>query len=263
MNNLKFNFRLKKLDMIAPFGQDAHSRLHWFGLTDGLLWIDVGSQTIYEYSAAADTFFGSCSRYNEYYIARFLEDFFHTFRYVGESIPEKLYCDLENIGKKLERWRARHEEEEDAVFDVFFDEEYCTFCEWQWNRGINSGHLIGGPDICCFRCGDKLKIMWESTFQTGGGESIWTAPKGCFELPFEEFVSAVTDFLNSFLEAMNKQIDDAVKREWGCIELDKQKLLEEREKRKVDLFRQIDLLKNTDECTNWDEIMELYEEMEK
>lgn len=263
MSDLKFNFRLKKLDKIEPFGQDVHNRLHWFGLTDGLLWIEAGSQTIYEYSEEADAFFGSCSRYNEYYIARFLEDFFHTFRYVGESIPEKLYCELDRLEERVERWRADYEEEEDAVFDSFFDEEYCEFCEWQWNRGFDSGHLIGGPEICCFRCGDKIKIMWKSTFLTGSGESIWTAPKGCFEMPFDAFVLSVTDFLNSFLEAMDQQVEEAVKRDWGSIELDKQRLLEENEERKSDLLKQVALLKDTDEYTDWDKIMALYEKMKQ
>lgn len=263
MNNLKFNFQLKELDKIQPFGDDADRSLHWFGLTDGLFWINAGTQTIYEYSEEADAFFDGCGRYNEYYIARFLEDFTHTFRYVGESIPEKLYNDIDKFSEKSEQWRRYHEEEEDAVFDLFFDEEYCAFCEWWWNRGFDSGHLIGGPDIYCFRCGDKIKILWESAFQTGSGKSIWTAPRGCFEMSFEEFISSVTDFLNSFFEAMEKQIEDAVEKEWGSIQLDKQRLILENEERKSDLFNQINLLKNNDEYTNWGRVMALYDKMEQ
>lgn len=259
---LKINFKLKKLDKIEPFGQESHRSLHWFGLTDGLLWIEVGTQTIYEYSEEANDFFGSCGRYNEYQIARFLEDFTHIFRYVGESVPEKLYQNIDRFGERSEQWRISHEEEEDALFDLFFDEEYCTLCEWWWNRGFDSGHLIGGPEIYCFRCGEKIKILWESTFQTGSGKSIWTAPKGCFEMPYEEFISSVTFFLHSFFDAMDEQVENAVKRDWGSIELDKQRLLEENEKRKSDFLGAIDLLKNTDEYTDWDKVMALYEKME-
>ncbi len=53
MNGLKINFRLQELEKVMPFGKEPHLSLHWFGLTDGLLWIDVGTQTIYEYSEAA------------------------------------------------------------------------------------------------------------------------------------------------------------------------------------------------------------------
>ncbi|MDE5590379.1 MAG: hypothetical protein K2J60_14770, partial [Acetatifactor sp.] len=49
MNNLKINFQLKELDKVKPFGEDADRSLHWFGLTDGFLWINAGTQTLYEY----------------------------------------------------------------------------------------------------------------------------------------------------------------------------------------------------------------------
>ncbi len=262
MSKLKFHFQLKELDKVEPFGEDAHRSLHWFGLTDGLLWIEAGTQTIYEYSAEANAFFGNCTRYYEYYLARFLEDFSHIFRYVGESIPEKLYHNLDKFEKRSEQWRSLHEEEEDDIFDLFFDEEYCAVCEWWWNRGFDSGHLIGGPDINFFRCGEKIKILWESTFQTGSGESIWTAPKGSFEMSYEDFTSSVAEFFDSFFEAMDKQVENAVEMEWGSIELDKQRLIEENEARKSIFAREIGLLKNSDEHTNWDKIMAIYEKME-
>lgn len=50
MNKLKINFRLQELDKIMPFGTAPDLTFHWFGLTDGYLWIDVGNRTIYEYS---------------------------------------------------------------------------------------------------------------------------------------------------------------------------------------------------------------------
>ena len=45
-NTLKINFQLQELDKVMPWG----TNMHWFGLTDGLLWINVGEQTIYEYN---------------------------------------------------------------------------------------------------------------------------------------------------------------------------------------------------------------------
>lgn len=263
MNTLKFNFQLRKLDRITPFAQEVYRSLHWFGLTDGLFWIRVGDQTIYEYSAAANDFFGSCDKYNEYNIARFMEDFFHTFRYVGESIPEELYSEIDSFAGKVEQWRKRYDMQEDDIFELFFEEEYSALSKWWYDRGFDSEYLIGGPAINCFRCGDKLKILWESTFLTGSGESIWTAPKGSLEMPYEEFILSVTEFFESFFEAMENQIDYAVKKEWGSIEIDKRRLMEENEKRKSDFLKKIDLLKNNDEYTNWDKVLTVYEKMKR
>lgn len=263
MNALKFNFKLTDLDNIMPFAQDVHRSLHWFGLTDGLFWIDIGGQTIYEYSAAAHDFFGNCDKYNEYNIARFMEDFFHTFRYVGESIPKELYDGLDTFGEKAEQWRKRYDMQEDDVFEQFFQEEYSVLSKWWFDRGFDSGYLVGGPDINCFRCGDKIKIVWESKFLTGGGESIWTASRGSYEMPYEEFILSVTDFYHSFFEAMEQRIGSAVKREWGSIEIDGKELLEENGKRKSGFLKEIDQLRDNDEYTNWDKIMMVYEKMER
>lgn len=98
MGSFKINFKLQKLNKIKPFGEKGGYSLGWFGLTDGLLWISVGGQTIYEYGKEARKRFHRCKKYNDYYLARFLEDFFKTFRYVGEPIPEKLYDNVENFG---------------------------------------------------------------------------------------------------------------------------------------------------------------------
>ncbi len=263
MSGLKINFKLKELDEIMPWGQEPHLSLHWFGLTDGLLWINAGTQTIYEYSDEAADYFGNYIRYNDYQISRFLEDFFGIFRYVGESIPEKLYNSIDELAQKTDKWNARYDEEdeEDEVYDRWFYEEYCVFCEWWWNRMFDSGHLVGGPVIGCFRCGEKIKILWESTFQTDNKKSIWTAPKGSFEMPYKEFVSSVTDFFHSFFEAMDRQVKNAVNRDWGNVELDKQRLLEENEERKSAFLKMIAQLESPNGDTDWDKIMMLYEKM--
>ncbi len=75
MSQFKISFKLQELDKIVPFGSKPNQSLHWFGLTDGLLWIDVNGQTIYEYTQEAQEYFDNQVNYNDYQIARFLEDF--------------------------------------------------------------------------------------------------------------------------------------------------------------------------------------------
>lgn len=262
MNKLKINFQLQELDKIVPWGQEPHLSLHWFGLTDGLLWIDVGTQTIYEYNEDAINYFGSSNRYNDYQICRFLEDFFHTFRYVGESIPEEMYHSLDEFDAKMEKWKECHIDEEDTVFDKFYFDEYCALGEWRWNRIFDSGHLVGGPGIGFFRCGEKIKILWESTYKLDNGNSIWTAPKGCFEMPYDEFVLSVTDFYHSFFTAMDRQVQNAVMKEWGNISLDKQRLIKENSERKSAFSKDMSFLTNSNENTDWNKVKVLYAKME-
>ncbi len=228
MQNFRILFKLKHPDEIAPFGMAPNLSLHWFGLMDGLLWIQVGEQTIYEYSEASEKYFGCFMRYNDYQLSRFMEDFFETFKYVGESIPRELHDDLEHFDAQVQVWKERRDAgltegspEEDEWFDKLYFEEYCEPMEWYWRRSFDSGHLVGGPYIGCFRCDDRIKIMWESDFFTDEGQSIWTSPKGCLEISYDEFVDSVTAFFQVFCDAMDEQVAKALRKEWGEIRLDK------------------------------------------
>jgi hypothetical protein len=55
------NFILRELDKISPWGQEPELSLHWFGLTDGDLWLTFGNETIYEYSKEAINYWGNKS----------------------------------------------------------------------------------------------------------------------------------------------------------------------------------------------------------
>ncbi len=261
MGEFKINFQLQDLDKICPWGSEENLSLHWFGLTDGQLWINVGSQTIYEYSEAARQYFACPIQYNDYQIARFLEDFSYTFRYIGESIPGYLYDEIGEFEAKTDAWKESHMDDEDAVFDLFYDNEYEPLIRWFYDRTFDSGHLVGGPLIGCFRFEDKIKLLWESTYKLENGESIWTAPAGIVEIAFEEFISSVTEFYEAFFAAMDKQVVNAVAKDWGNVLLDKKRLAEENEERRSEFFDNIQLLKKPEENTDWNKIVELYGRM--
>ena len=263
MSKLRINFHLQELDKVVPWGQEPDLRLHWFGLTDGLLWIDVGADTIYEYSQAARQYFDGSPKYNDYQISRFLEDFFGTFRYVGESIPEELYNSLEEFDDKLSAWKECYEDEEDEVYEQFYYNKYYALGEWRWDRTLNSGHLVGGPYIGCFRCGEKIKIMWESAYHLEDGNSIWTSPKGTFEMSYNEFVMAVSDFLVAFFKAMDKHVEDAVGKAWGGVKLDKVRLQKENRERREGFEQELSFLKASKQNTDWNQVMMLYSKMEE
>lgn len=258
----KINFRLQDLDKICPWGSEENPRLHWFGLTDGQLWINARNQTIYEYSEAARQYF-ACPQlaYNDYQISRFLEDFSDTFRYIGESIPESLYDEIGEFEAKTDVWKESHIEDEDEAFELFYDNEYEPLTRWFYDRTFDSGHLVGGPQIGCFRFGDKIKLLWESSYQLDNGESIWTAPMGIVEMTYAEFVSSVMEFYESFFAAMDKQVENAVAKDWGNVSLDKERLVEENEERRSEFFDNVKFLNHPQGNTSWDRIIELYGRM--
>lgn len=263
MSRFKINFELKKLEQVALWGERPNQSIHWFGLTDGLLWIDIGNQTIYEYSKEAQDYFGDCIRYVDYQISRFLEDFSFLFRYAGESIPVELYDDIEDFNNKLERWWDMHEEDDtEELFDYFLDTDYVGLTEWyNFQHTMNSGHLTGGQYISFFRCRDKIKIIWDSTYETENGKSIWTSPSGIIEISYNEFVEEVKTFFQRFYVAMDKQVENAVNKNWGSVSLDKERLIIENKERKEGFNQAISFLLRHKTHTDWECFMCLYEKM--
>lgn len=267
MSGFHIHFKLKPLDDIVPWGEEPYRSLHWFGMTDGLLWIDAGESTVYEYSDAARRQWGD-ERYNDYQISRFLEDFSDTFRYVRESVPQKYYDMAERFRHTAHEWECMQDdaEEEDDTYWQFMEEEFEPLTDWHWRRRFDSMHLVGGPVIGCFRCGEKLKFCWESDYRLDNGSSIWTAPSGAYEMPYGAFVSEVRAFYTSFFEAMDRQVALALQKDWGDVAVDKVSLAKEHAERKTGFFACVDRLTRPcapDEQTDWDKVDLVFAKMEK
>lgn len=263
MSSFKINFILNKPDKIVPWGEYPYS-LSWFALTDGLLWICAGNNKIYEYSDAAREYFGCDIRYNDYQLSRFLEDFSEIFRYIREPVPKTFYDRVGEFGELTDAWKQSHTDDPDDIFDKFYDEEYTALTEWYYNRIFDSGHLIGGPHIGCFRYEDMIKIYWESDYTLENGSSIWTSPKGVYELPYIVFIYEVYEFFSSFFSAMDEQVKNAVEMDWGAVRLDKKQLLIENADRKTGFRQKISLLtKPYNSTADWDRIMTVYKNMKR
>lgn len=267
MSGFHIHFKLKPLDDIVPWGEEPYRSLHWFGMTDGLLWIDAGESTVYEYSDAARRQWGD-ERYNDYQLSRFLEDFSDTFRYVRESVPQKYYDMAERFRHTAHEWECMQDdaEEEDDTYWQFMEEEFEPLTDWHWRRRFDSMHLVGGPVIGCFRCGEKLKFCWESDYRLDNGSSIWTAPSGAYEMPYGAFVSEVRAFYTSFFEAMDRQVALALQKDWGDVAVDKVSLAKEHAERKTGFFACVDRLISPcapDEQTDWDKVDRIFAKMEK
>lgn len=261
MSSFKIHFQLKELDKICPFGGKPTQSLSWFGLTDGLLWIEAGEHVIYEYTKEAQKYFGNPIRYNDYYLSRFLEDFSDTFRYVSELIPEELFKAVEVFRIKAKQWKDSHMDDDDDTFIQFYDNDYSKLVEWHADRSFDSGHLVGGPYIGCFRCEGRIKILWESSYKLESGNSIWTFPRGCVEIAYDEFVLSVLEFFDEFFDTMDKQVEKAISKDWGDIELDKERLIQENAERKEIFYKEASSLKKSLVKTDWAGVMDCYAKM--
>lgn len=214
--------------------------MHWFGLTDGLLWIKAGEKTIYELSYEAAEKWQLESPYNDYQLSRFLEDFSQIMPMTAVSVPERLYERCEYFGSEYEKWKNMHIDDPDEVFYRLYEEEFDPAWHWFGSRSFDSGHLREGPYISFIRCGDRIKLIWKSVHEKNSPEDfhIWKYPCGVYEMPYNCFVSAVREFFSRFFRSMDIQVEKACGMDWGGIMLDKIKLREENEQRR-DTFRHL------------------------
>lgn len=257
------HFKLKSFQEIQPVGNEPY--LSWFWLTDGDLWLQIGDYTIYEYTPEAVQYFGNKpSAYNDYFIVRFLEDFTKLFRYIGISIPKKFYdftANIEQFEENTQKWLDIYDIEEDEYPDFYFN-EYDQIRSWTYERKLTSGHLIGGPYLSFYRHKDKIRIIWETEYTLENGTELWTAKNGSHEMLFKDFVDKVEQFGQLFFSAMDKQIEEVIHYDWKDVTLDKLRLMEEHQERKLDFQQKFSYLKMPQhETNNWGEIVVLCDRM--
>lgn len=82
------------MDRVRPWGRE-NPRLHWFGLTDGWYWIELGDQELLRYSPDTLRRFrsddlGPRHPYVDYYIARLWEDLIDLPPMVMQPVPDDL-----------------------------------------------------------------------------------------------------------------------------------------------------------------------------
>lgn len=254
------NFKLKNVHQIIPAGQEPNQTLSWFWLTDGELWLDFENTIIYQYSQEALTSFEhKLSPYNEYYLVRFIEDFTKLFDKISEIIPEKFYYLTENLEEfktDSKKWLDVYDTDEN--FDYYLD-EYYKLTSWISERTLDSGHLIGGPNLSFFRTNDKVKIVWETEYILENGIILWTAKNETYEMNYFDFVNEIKKFGKNFFAEMDKQIKLALTKNFEDIQLDKQRLVEEHQERKDDFWNAFKMLQQEQiNKTNWTEIEQVY-----
>ena len=258
----RINYQLRKADQIVPWGEKEKT-LHWFGLTDGLLWINAGDAVIYEYSDAARLEFDKSIGYNDYQLARFLEDFSEILPYAAEPVPKIIYDSAEYMGEQLYAWEQIYSDKSDEeFFDKFLPELYDPLCLLYRRRTLDSLHLKGGPDIGFFRYGDRLKLFWKGEYKLKDGSSIWKYPEGVCEMDYSEFVSETERFFRSFESDMDEQVNDVLVHGIKGVIIDTDKLIKENTLRKESFSQKISALKESDiQVKPWTNELSLYDKM--
>jgi hypothetical protein len=200
-----FNFTLTPLEKVPPWGKLGDLSLHWFGLTDGIYWLGVGDEKLFEYHP--DNPWGIDSlRFVDYQIARLYEDILEMVPAILEPVSKSLQADISGDGlinylRAFDEWSEQ--ERDDAEFWELRGESMILTL----NRILDSGYLTAAPKIWLWSDGTNVHVEWDNRERLHKGKSVWSAQQGEFLLTRAAFIAEVRDFHNRLMQQMQERVD--------------------------------------------------------
>lgn len=201
-----FNFHLKPIKDVSPFGDENRWSLHWYGLTDAWYWLRVGDEELFRYhdawiekwKAAGDIW---DYPYVDYHVVRLWEDIQDILPSVLEPIPEVIRrrCDPGQLLVQDEAW-----------FDQHDDLDTCSAVnKWLSYRQLDAGYLVHPPQIRFWTDATTLQITWDNRDRQEKGIPIWSTQQGQFTMPLTQFIDEVRSFDERLISAMAKRVKSA------------------------------------------------------
>jgi hypothetical protein len=164
------------------------------------------------------------------------------FPVINKSIPESLYTVVHD-DKSIKGFRDKAVDRiaSSEYTDADYDKLENTI-GWLDQRRLPTGHLKNGPKMWFFRKGDMIRIVWQTDRKREDGSNVWTACDGHTEIRYSKFINCVEEFYNSFFHEMDKQVEQALLKDWKKISLDKKYLQQEHTQRRNDFITQLNSL---------------------
>jgi hypothetical protein len=202
-------FELRRLSEIEPRGDPHDPNLHWFGLSDGIWWINAGDRRLFEYSSTAVRDLGA-PRYCDYQVVRLYEDLIGLLPYGLEEVPTDLIPCIALEGRvsweeKWKKWMAGLPNENigDADFNLI-----DVAGSWRGRRMLDSGYLSPSFDLRIWASQGQIHMEWDNRTKLVEGVCAWSALYGSFELPESDFASEVRSFHERFMREMGTRVEE-------------------------------------------------------
>jgi hypothetical protein len=202
-----FEFELRPLSEIQPWGTPDDPNLSWFGLSDGNWWINAGGQRLFEYSLHAVQKLGA-PQYCDYQVVRLHEDLIDLVPNAVEEVPAQFMpcIALENRDSwnaRWERWMAALPDEHlsDGDFDLI-----DSAGSWRGRRTLDSSYLSPSFDLRIWSSQGVVHLEWDNRARLVEGVNAWTAVFGSFEVPSAGFLSELRNFDERFMRAMAERV---------------------------------------------------------
>lgn len=203
---------------VAPWGRDR-ANLHWFGLTEGWYWIELGDVCLLRFAADYEI------PYVDYFVVRLWEDLLQLLPAALEEVPADLVGFLESDDRE---WGEVESEAADAAMD------------WWSAREVYFGYLREPPSLRCWRIGDEIAVSWNAPANFAEPRVLRTT------IAVPDFVAAIEEFDRALLSAMADRIAEVEAVPPVGVELDLDRLRQEHGDRSAWLERARGRQRSTD-----------------
>lgn len=267
-----FEFQLRPIEQVAPWGKEGEYSLSWFGLTDGWYWLKCGEEELFRYAdelikAWAAKGMGEFKLpYVDYHVVRLWEDILQMLPEILNPIPKHLLQKIEP-GPLALQWCSQISEAvftEEHEVSKLVEDRFIKASSWLSDRKLDVGYLLESPRIWFWTDGKLLFVRWDNEGRNLEGHHAWASANGTYTMPLEAFVDEVRSFDKRLIKAMEERVQ-TIEHSWERpdIQIDVNALINEHQKRSTELSFVLDLVKNR-EATQWNEIAEAikyFEEM--
>jgi Family of unknown function (DUF5984) len=232
-----FDFSLRPLKEISPWGEAPNSILSWFGFTDGSYRLKVGSNYLLNYSTTqllnySDNYIkrfieSSPTSHKEsfvdYQVVRLWEDILAILPNVLELTPKKLCSFLEMSDADWNSWQNKAVDwEEDQVKSGFDEDNAFTIfnmaVELRRSRCLDSGYLRNSPSIWMWSTDSTVNISWDNQNIVDEGINVWSALRGNHCMSRAEFLDEVHAFHEKLFFEMGQRVE-AICNHWDRSEI--------------------------------------------
>ncbi len=200
------NFTLVPVEKVHPWGSPGNFSLSWFGLTDGQFWIRAGESTLFEYTDHAQV--AGTTRYCDYQVVRLYEDLMEMLPHILEPLPASLfqYISGDTGIAWLESYRLWAEQNADHLKPDSYWEIIDASTTWIGKRSLDSAYLSPSANIVIWSDTENVYFEWDNRTKIFKGQPAWTALRGTYKLPRNEFMAEIQSFHFRLMEQMAHRV---------------------------------------------------------
>jgi len=197
-----FNFGLRPIAEIQPWGEPGRHTLSWFGLSDGWYWLELAGQELFRGRTPEQP---GEPPYVSYQVVRLWEDVLEIVPAVLAPVPP----DLAGLLRSPEAFLARAERlvADAARLGATADCVDDALAFWH-ARHLGSYHLVAAPELWLWSDGETVHALWRSQL---AGAALWQAVGGTTAMPVGQFVDELRAFDRAFLAAMGERVEGVVR----------------------------------------------------